>query len=152
ATTDLDRFLYGALGGEVRIQRSERILEDHLHRAPNRRAPAYSRPRLTVHRDTLDAIGNDSRQQSCERRLSRSALADDANSRARADGEAHVVEDLLRAIREVDAVCAKLDRIKSGRHRAHPSYSTHATRRPEASSTSSGSRSMHTVSARGQRG
>src|ERR1700722_15059494 len=90
-TVDDQGLLDRAANSEARIDGAERILEHHLHIAPQRR-PAMSRQVATVDQDLAAAEGFQPDQQIGQRALAAAASANDAEAAARPYCEADVLD------------------------------------------------------------
>ena len=93
---DFERFGDDRLDAVARVERVERVLEDHLHPPPPRPEPAFGQGEdfLPVEYDApADGRGGGSEleQRTADGGLPAAALADEADGRASFDGEAHVV-------------------------------------------------------------
>ncbi len=129
-----------------RVQRPERILEDHLHlrAVPEDVAPpAHARHVAFFEEHGAGAGVVQAREQARDRALAAAALADERRDRAGAQLERHVVDRVdMRATegvagREALRELANLERCRSA-HAAPSSTRWHATRWPGAISRSSG--------------
>ena len=148
----------------LRVQRAERVLEDHLQRAPRLEQPAALQAdevvALEAHRARLRPRRLQHRAR--ERRLARAGLADHAERLAGAHVEGDVGDGLHHAALHA-AVPAHLELLHDvargqqrlvavGAHAASSHGNQHAQRWPGEPSSSGGAVSRHMSCAFGQRG